>query len=293
VAKIIVFGGVGWDRPITLDRPLTVGGRLTGTTLDGELGGRLGGGGANIAAALAAIDHSVWLVSRVGTDEPGIKVIHACRERNIDTSFIIYDERKTQSALILIEPNGERVVLGLDPLPHRKSTLRVDWQTFAVIAPDLVIFRAPVEIDGMPDKHRPIIIAHMPWPNDVAINADFVVGSRDDLGEEAWVDPLLAFANRQPSGPQWSIVTKGACGINASNRERKISVPAHIGQPIDCTGAGDIFIAGLGDALIAGARIEAAISHAAAWGALAVGFNGSAPQPGEIALKPFAAKNIR
>jgi len=45
MANLLVVGAVSLDRPVWIDRPLVLGGRLRGRSQDGMLAPRLGGGG--------------------------------------------------------------------------------------------------------------------------------------------------------------------------------------------------------------------------------------------------------
>ena len=76
------------------------------------------------------------------------------------------------------------------------------------------------------------------------------------------------------------IVTRGAAGADAWHADGKLHQPALPARPVDSTGAGDAFAAGLAHALARGAAMPRALSVAAAWGAAATGWHGGVPGPG-------------
>ena len=74
------------------------------------------------------------------------------------------------------------------------------------------------------------------------------------------------------------MVTRGADGAVAHGRDGlRIAAKAPAAVTRDATGAGDVFAAGLLDALVRGASMDQALAHACAWGAAAAGLDCSAP----------------
>ncbi|MGZ3315001.1 MAG: PfkB family carbohydrate kinase [Caulobacteraceae bacterium] len=73
-------------------------------------------------------------------------------------------------------------------------------------------------------------------------------------------------------------VGHGAAGAVAHGRDGvRIAAKAPPAVTLDATGAGDVFAAGLLDALTGGAAMDQALAHACAWGAAAAGLDSSAP----------------
>jgi sugar/nucleoside kinase (ribokinase family) len=296
MARILVAGSLGWDVPLWLDRPLKSGRRIGARSLStqhssGMLPGRLGGGAANIASALALAGHDVLVVGRVGQDSLGQYVLYALHARGLSLDGIGVDASPTPSLQILIEPTGERTILGIG--------WSESWQSWSIapklvrrFSPDALILRSsipslPLE-PGLLDGR--LVVAHMPWMGACPERVDVAVGSRDDLGGGAFEAPYDA-ACAVFGAAQWGVVTAGADGARAGSAREALAEPALPAEVVDATGAGDIFIAGLTDALLAEASMEEALRHACRWGAAAVGIEGSAPEPGTPGFCKFTRES--
>ena len=104
--------------------------------------------------------------------------------------------------------------------------------------------------------------------------SDPLAAGRAQVGER-----LTAFVVTHGSGPMLAYGDAGCLQV--------LPKPA---LAVDTTGAGDVFAAGVLDALAAGAELEAALTHAAGWGAIAVGLASSAPTTGAFApFRPASA----
>jgi sugar/nucleoside kinase (ribokinase family) len=122
------------------------------------------------------------------------------------------------------------------------------------------------------------VILHWPSPTYDG-EADVVVASADDLPEGLADNPFAtAEAARLGERLGWIVVTHGAAGAVAHARDgARVAAQAPPVEARDTTGAGDVFAAGLLDALACGAPMDHALAHACAWGAIAAMLEGSAP----------------
>lgn len=291
MSRFLIIGALAWDRPIWLSGPLASGARLSGRTENGAFEGRLGGGAANAGAALARAGHEVMLASVVAEDETGEMILAAARARGLDTTLVRRRPGATKTTLLLIEPDGERLILGLDWVAREALANPVlTPDEIAAAAPDGIYVRAAYEGVFEALAASPAIrIAHAPARRDAVLDADVVVASRDDAGDAAHVDPFAAARKVSSERLKWGVVTDGAAGAVASNARRILRAPGRPAEVVDATGAGDVFAAGLLEALAAGADMEAALGHACAWGAVAVGFEGSAAAPGQAVFPAWRA----
>ncbi|HTH16106.1 MAG TPA: PfkB family carbohydrate kinase [Magnetospirillum sp.] len=266
MARIVVLGGVASDEVIHL-----TGRCREGAHLDGRLArARLGGGGANTAVALAAAGHQVTLVTAVGEDAAADWQLARLAERGVDTSAIVRVPGPSTRSILLVDPEGERTIVNLgraqeaEP-PHRLLDLSADLVYVRSrklgLAPLLKQVRAPV-------------VAHIPPAAPGLFPAGIVLASQSDIA----VDDPLALA-RQVAGErlQWMVLTRGAAGVRAfADGGGVLEVPAVPVAPVDSTGAGDSFAAGLCHALAGGLAMAAALREAVRWGAAKVGEEGSA-----------------
>jgi sugar/nucleoside kinase (ribokinase family) len=276
--SLLVIGALALDRPMRLDRPLSSGGRLRASSLAGELAGRLGGGGANAGCALAAAGHAVRLAAIVADDADGDRARRLAQAAGLDLGLTCIRSGVSARTLVLIEPSGERTIIGLDAPaadpslalgpPPRDPPLLVDGVFVRAAYPDAAAWARAAA--------GPVVL-HWPAPGYDG-PADVVVASADDLPQALAAEPFAAAAGRFGPRLRWAVVTHGAAGAVAHGADGA-RVEARV-QPVatrDATGAGDAFAAGLLDALVAGAPIEPALAHGCAWGAAAAGLDGSAP----------------
>jgi sugar/nucleoside kinase (ribokinase family) len=275
LADFLVIGALALDRPIWLSGPPSPGVRLRGRTREGALAGRLGGGGANAGVALARAGHGVALAAFVGEDADGDAAVAAAQAAGLDTTRVGRRPGGAGVTLILIDPAGERVVLGLDAQPATPPPLAPPDATF-----DGLYVRAPYPgADAWAQACRGPVVAH--WPaGDFAGPCDVLVASADDCSAAELAAPFAAGLAQVGDRLKWMVVTQGAGDVVAYDGARSVQVTPPSARAVDATGAGDVFAAGLLEALAAGAKIEAALRHACRWGAVAVGLASSAPLAG-------------
>lgn len=284
MSRILIVGALAWDRPVWLEAPVASGVRLRGRTLGGTLDGRLGGGGANAGAALIAAGHDVAVMSLVSEEGDGPRIMAAAAAAGIDLSAVARMRGHGGQTLLLIEPDGERIVLGLDASLWRGADT-TDLPALALAAerarafqPDALYVRTP--LPGAADLMNAVagpVVAHWPTSADVLARAPILVGSADDLPPEASWDPYVAARTSGAACLRACLVTQGAGPVIIGLEADRLEVAPPPAIPKDTTGAGDIFAAGLLDALCAGADLCDAVEHACLWGAAAVSIDGSAP----------------
>ena len=275
---LLVIGALALDRPIRLDGPLRAGGRLRARSLDGALEARLGGGAANAGCALLAAGHAVLAASVLADDADGRRARALAEAAGLDLQLTCSRAGTSARTLVLVEPTGERTIISLDGgLPVARPALDPPSRHPAV-RPDGLFIRSAYDhaADWAQLAAGPVIL-HWPAPAYVG-RADVVVASAEDLPEALARDPFPAAATRFGPGLGWVVLTHGAAGAVAHGRDgARIAAKAPPAAPRDATGAGDVFAAGLLDALTGGAAMDQALAHACAWGAAAAGLDSSAP----------------
>lgn len=279
MAELVVIGALALDRPVRLSGPPAPGARLVGRSLDGVLAGRLGGGGANAGAPLVRAGHSVRLAAVIAEDADADFALGQARAVGLDTRLVVRRPGVSRTTLILIDPTGERLVLSLDAgvvAPPPIAAPAVDDH------PEGLYVRAPYPgAEAWARACRGPVLAH--WPcGGFAGPCDVLVASADDCDDAVLADPFAAGRAQVGARLAWMVMTHGARGVVAHGEGRTIRATPPATVAVDATGAGDVFAAGLLDALVGGARMEAALSHACAWGATAVGLDSSAPLAGDF-----------
>ncbi len=271
-----MIGALAWDRPIRLSGPVAPGARLVGRTLEGRLGGRLGGGGANAAVALAKAGRQVALASVIGQDAAADAALEDVESAGVDTRLVSRRDGDSKTTLILIDPAGERLVMGLDWEPKPPPPLDPPQAWPAIRPAGLFVRAAYPGAEAWTTTCTGPVVAHWPSPN-LRGRVEVVTASAEDLPPELAADPLGAARAQLGEGVSWAVVTRGAEGASAFGEAGRIDAPAPKARTVDATGAGDIFAAGLLDALSRGAAMKDALAHACGWGATAVALDCSAP----------------
>ncbi|WP_309645550.1 PfkB family carbohydrate kinase [Phenylobacterium sp.] len=281
---LVVIGALALDRPVRLSGPPLPGARLSGHSLGGVLAGRLGGGGANAGVALTRAGHKVRLISVIAEDADADVALGQARSAGLGTALVVRRPGFSRTTLILIDPAGERLVLGLDmglvpPSPIPPPSADVGFQGLYVRA-------AYPGAETWAQACLGPVVAH--WPcGGFAGPCDVLIASADDCDEAVRAAPFAAGRAQVGERLAWMVMTHGAGEVVAHGPNDQIRVLPSPAKVVDATGAGDTFAAGLLDALVAGAGIEAALSAACAWGAIAVGLDSSAPLAGDFpAFRP-------
>jgi sugar/nucleoside kinase (ribokinase family) len=286
MSRLLAAGGLAWDRVLSLSAPLAPGARLTAsaakaTETTDRLPGRLGGGAANAAIAWSRAGCEAWVAGVVSTDADGAAILHALARGSVNATLVRRTDDASGLTLILLDPNCERTIIGVWP-PDRPS-LVARYQDLADALPALVrdhaihgvFLRAPMR----PATPLPVditIVAH--WDGRIHPPiGDIVVASSDDLAGRSLGDAFESARQAVGDRLKWLVRTNGANGAEALSVSDHLDVPARPARVVDTTGAGDIFAAGLLEALTAGADMDQALRHACKWGAAAVEQPGSAP----------------
>jgi ribokinase len=278
--RFMVIGAAALDRPVWLSGPMRAGARVQGRSLGEGLQGRLGGGGANAGVALAKAGHEVLLAASPSAEPDGAEILDLCRAAGLNVRFSALRPGRGGQTLIFIEPDGERIVMGLDKHDGPLPAIAAPPADLPVIDGLFVRATYPGAAAWAAAATGPVLL-HQP-ATDYAGPADVIVASSDDLDDAALLDPFGHGRRRlhpdQRERLQWVVVTHGARGAVAHGASECVEAPAAAAACVrDTTGAGDVFAAGLLEALAAGAPMRNALRQACAWGAVAVGQEGSAP----------------
>jgi len=292
MARFMVFGSVGWDRPIWLDQPLKSGARLLGL-IDLEDAsnlpqGRLGGAASNASSCLRNAGHEVAIWSAVRDDETGAKIRAALVRLGVDTGNLSVTPTIPGQTMILIEPNGERTIFFQHADPNLNRTIRgamkrqaarIDMAKINGFRPEGILLRALFsDYSELSALSNVVTVGHWPQSGNVSeMPADILVGSRDDLEAKGLLEGAFHHAkNACGDRLKWIIVTDGKSGGEIFGEAKRFTYSSPAVHQIDATGAGDSFAAGVLEALVKGADIVEAAHHGAKWGAKTASLRGSA-----------------
>jgi len=278
VPQILVFGNVNADWVVRLDEPVAPGLETTGE----DLGLRIGGAAANTASALAVAGNHARLIGFIGSDETGTRLMKLMQaeQRDWDLSQVLPLPGATPACLILVDPGGERVIVGL--YRHRPP---VTWPEIELdgVAAAYVGSRWPLPAELVARFKKVGVPVACQWRGKATIrDAEVLVVSEDEVPPGQRSDPWAAL-RAEGCTPHWLVVTQGARGAWATDGAARLHCPAPQVAVVDATGAGDAFAAGLTHGLARRWPMEACLALGCDWGARAVTYEGSVfPAEAEI-----------
>jgi sugar/nucleoside kinase (ribokinase family) len=277
-----VVGPIAWDWTFQVDRVPESGGFVQARSARG----RPGGTGANTAAALASARADVRMVGYVGRDGIGQRMLATLRDHLVDTAFVRQLDGHTSQVLLLVEPDGERTIIGVHCDLMSSVTVPVD----AIGPDDVVYFAAWREafVQAMTElvAKGAVVATVPPEPGWTRLPAAYVIGS-ESHHRAATPDVEGAYAHLLTAGPlRCVVVTCGSSGAVAYCRGRRVHQPARSVTPVDQTGAGDAFVAGFLHQVARGSSVEEALRVGTKWGTTAVLVPESIPPPWSAIAPP-------
>lgn len=253
----VVVGGVNMD----------IGGRSFGPIVSadsnpGSISLSLGGVGRNIAHNLALLGTDVRLLTALGEDLYGQRILSSCAELGIDAGHALkVPELPTSTYLYIASPDGEMALALSDMEVCGKITpgylagnlaliqnarvvvadANIPEETLRYLAGNCPqpLFCDPVST-AKAEKLRPILHRiHTLKPNRLEAELLSGVPIREKADVEKAARVLLE------KGVQRVFISLGADGMFAADREQQLWLPNLPGTMINTTGCGDAFMAAL------------------------------------------------
>lgn len=232
----------------------------------------LGGKGANQAVAAAAAGADAGLLGMVGDDEGRYGVLDSLSDRGVDVAGVARTDGPTGAAYVTVDGTGENYIAILAGANGRVDDAYVGDSFDAYAAADCLLVQneLPSEtvraaLDRLADRETRPTVVYDPAPAAGAAEilrhdcVDVVTpneGEYDRLGSN--IDAFDGTVVR----------TRGEEGVVVDGAGRRLSVESPAVDPVDTTGAGDVFVGYLGAELAAGSDLEAAVRLATVAGAL-------------------------
>ncbi|WP_122088354.1 carbohydrate kinase family protein [Halalkalicoccus subterraneus] len=220
-----------------------------------------GGVAANVASALARLGRDAGVVSRVGDDADGDRVLADLRERGVDASRVRRGDEPTSYSMILRDPDGERmIVAGGESVPN----LRLREGDYEYLRRADVIFTSAYAPDRVTRElaaaHTlPPLVCDLPGPlseldgratrpatiDDLAAHCDLLV--MNEVSARSYLDagPRGSIRELRERGVRRAAITRGADGALLFDGAAVTEIDAFEVDVVDTTGAGDAFTAGL------------------------------------------------
>jgi ribokinase len=290
--RVVVLGDVMVDVVAHLDGAIA-----PGSDAPARIAFHGGGSAANVAAWLAATGTRPALVARVGEDERGRSAAAELLAAGVDARLTADPDRPTGTCVVLVAPGGERTMvpdagagdrLAAGDLPDELlapgrhlhvagySLLRPGSRSAARSAIERArARRMTVSVD--PSSAALLSPAFL----ELARGADLLLPNvAEATALTGAADPARA-ARRIAASVTEVVVKLGELGALWTDGHKTRRVDAAVGAaPIDTTGAGDAFAAGLLAARLDGASPEDALAAGCRLAAEAVATPGARPRAG-------------
>lgn len=235
MTRVCVVGSVNADLTFTVDK-LPLPGE---TVLASALASCPGGKGANQAVAAARAGAEVQFVGAVGTDPAADALLTHLTGNGVGTDGVITVPGPSGTAAIMVDANAENMIV---VAPGANAHLVLDSAAMrnVVAEADVVLLQLEIPVPTAVAAARigraagATVIVNASPPNaspamvELAELTDVVVVNETEVAEWHWPAPHL-------------VITRGGRGASYVANGREIDVAAPPVEPVDTTGAGDVF----------------------------------------------------
>jgi ribokinase len=253
-----------------------------------------GGKGSNQAVGCARLGAQVSFVASIGQDAAGEMALELYRNEGVAARLQRAADQPTGVGFILVKADTGENCIALDPGANdllSAAHVAANDDAFAAARVALTQLEIPVEAAQAAMEHGRAhgaitILNPAPAravPDTLLQNTDILTPNQSEakvlLGYSPDAEVATARLGREllARGPKQVVVTLGEHGAFIATPEFEKHVPAISVAPVDTTGAGDAFNAGLAVASACGVGLEAAVRFAVVAGGLAVTKAGVVP----------------
>jgi ribokinase len=253
--RITVVGSANVDLVARSERLPRPGETITGAVFERIPGGK----GANQAVAAARLGADVRFVGRIGADD---MVLRSLEREGIDTSGIRRDDGESGVALIIVDAEGENVIV---VAPGANGRLRAE--DVAVGGADAVIaqLEIPDEAVAAAAAQASFFCLNAAPARPVELEPDLLVVNRYEYEVVGPRGKLVALT----LGPEGAVLLENGTEVARAQPPRV--------DAVDGTAAGDAFCAALVVSLLEGRPRDEALTRACAAGAIAASRPGAQP----------------
>lgn len=262
--RISIFGPVNVD---VTARPVDFGKLEIGSQPMEDIRIAYGGDALNEAVVLRRLGAEVELVSRVGQDESGDRLVRFLEKEGISGAGINRAaDTPTSVNIVLVDPQGERYFL-TDPNGSMRRIRREDYLPFLAGAGDIICFPGMFVSREMDIPAMEAVFAEARRKPGRTLCADMTKAKNGEKLEdlrnllpmidyifpnEAEAELLTGEADARKSarmfteaGAGCAVVKRGARGCVIARKGKILELPAYpAARAVDTTGAGDAFAAG-------------------------------------------------
>ncbi|BBG27497.1 putative sugar kinase [Sulfuracidifex tepidarius] len=284
---IHVVGSYNLDLTVKVDRFPEDG----ETTFSNEVRTGHGGKGSNQAVSASRLSSKVKLYAAVGNDDVGRDAISFWESEGVDHGNVKVKKGRTGSAIIIVDKKGKnRIIVNrgsnllLDPEDvDLSSSGKDDVLLTQMEVKESVVKKSLREFNGIRILNpAPSIISDM----SLLEHVDILTPNEIEFKELTSTDDIQDGINLILKKVRMAlIITLGERGVIIATRHKRVIIDSVKVNPIDTTGAGDVFNAALAFAIEKGTTLEEAVGFANAVAGLSVTIEGAlGPKLEEVKL---------
>jgi ribokinase len=234
--RVCVVGSVNMDTVLTVDALPGPGQTVLATSARSLSGGK----GANQAVAAARAGAQVQFLGAVGDDDAGARLRRQLQANRVGIDGLISLPGPSGSAVIMVDSAGENAIV---VAPGANAALGMDSAEARAILADCQVLLLQLEI--------PVTTAAAAARVARAAGAVVIVNASPARADPAELTDLAgatdvvvvneAEAEHWPWRVQHRVITRGAQGARYIGASGAVDIPAPAVQPVDTSGAGDVF----------------------------------------------------
>jgi ribokinase len=233
--RVCVVGSVNTDLTFAVNTLPRTGETVLASSLSSAPGGK----GANQAVAAARAGASVQLVAALGNDPAADVLLAHLRRNDVDVDGLIRLPGPSGTAVIVVDAEAENTIV---VAPGANAHLILDSaETRDVVADcDVVLLQLEIPVSTVVAAARTARAAGAT----VMLNASPASGS-PALAELAALTDVVVVNESEAAAWRWPVpylvITRGARGARYVADGAEVDVAAPAVEPVDTTGAGDVF----------------------------------------------------
>jgi len=282
-----------------------------GETIAGYRNGfATGGKGANQAVQAAKLGAEVYMIGKVGADNPGRILLDSLAGYGVNTDYVKVTENEgTGTCAIMVDDNGDNLIMtalqaNMSITPEEIEEAISHLGEFDVFLTQLETSMESIDYALKAAKKEDVKVILNPAPA-LKIPDEFFKGcdyvTPNETETERFTGWLPSFDDREATkkaadallsrGAKNAVFTLGSQGSYCTDGKNELYVPSYKINAVDSTAAGDAFNAAFVCKIAAGADPETAMKYANAAGAIAASRSGAQPSLGNSAeLDAFLAE---
>jgi ribokinase len=236
MARVCVVGSVNMDIGLDVDTLPLPGETALAASMRSEPGGK----GANQAVAAARAGADVQFVGAVGEDAAAAQLLEHLEVNRVGTDGLVTVAGRSGNAVVIVDSSGENIIV-VAPEANGRLTLDEAALRSLVANSDVLLLQLEIPVATATAAAR---AAHSAGVT-VILNASPSGTDEAELAQLAeLVDVLIV---NETEAAQWvwpvphRVTTLGARGASYAGDGAEFTVPAPDVDPVDTSGAGDVF----------------------------------------------------